>query len=386
MDSVRVLLISTYDLGRQPFGLASPAAWLRSAGVEVDCVDTSRERADRRAIATAVAGRVLPADAHGHAARGAAHRARPRVNPAARSGAYGLYAPLNAAWLREQGVTDVLGPEAEEELVDARPGRIRREPGASQPESQSPKPRGCSFIQPDRSGLPPLQRYAALQMPDGTAPRRRSRPKRLAAASICVVIVRSCRSTAAVSGDSAWTSCIEDVRAQVAAGAQHISFGDPDFFNGPTHARRMVERLAAEFPGSPTTSRSRSSTCCSTPTCCRCCANWMPVRSRAPSNRWTTGCSLKLRKGHTRADFVRAVRCCAARRASRWRRRSCRSRRGRRSRATSICSIRSAARLELVDDVAPIQLAIRLLVTAGSALLELAGHPRRASSRSTRSR
>ena len=43
MKAVRALLISTYDLGRQPFGLASPAAWLRRAGVEPDCVDTSRE-------------------------------------------------------------------------------------------------------------------------------------------------------------------------------------------------------------------------------------------------------------------------------------------------------------------------------------------------------
>ena len=43
MESVRVLLISTYDLGRQPLGLASPAAWLRNEGVEVTCVDTSRD-------------------------------------------------------------------------------------------------------------------------------------------------------------------------------------------------------------------------------------------------------------------------------------------------------------------------------------------------------
>ena len=38
-----VVLISTYDLGRQPFGLASPAAWLRRAGAEVTCLDLSRE-------------------------------------------------------------------------------------------------------------------------------------------------------------------------------------------------------------------------------------------------------------------------------------------------------------------------------------------------------
>ena len=44
--AVRALLISTYDLGRQPLGLAAPAAWLRQAGVDVDCVDTSREPLD----------------------------------------------------------------------------------------------------------------------------------------------------------------------------------------------------------------------------------------------------------------------------------------------------------------------------------------------------
>ena len=42
---------------------------------------------------------------------------------------------------------------------------------------------------------------------------------------------------------------LDDVHAQVNAGAQHISFGDPDFLNGPTHARRLVEAVATRFPG-----------------------------------------------------------------------------------------------------------------------------------------
>ena len=41
---MRVVLVNTYDLGRQPFGVASPAAWLRRAGHEVITVDLSRER------------------------------------------------------------------------------------------------------------------------------------------------------------------------------------------------------------------------------------------------------------------------------------------------------------------------------------------------------
>ena len=55
---------------------------------------------------------------------------------------------------------------------------------------------------------------------------------------------------------------LADIRQQVAAGAQHITFGDPDFFNGPGHAIAIVEALARGIPGrSPTTSRSRSSIC-----------------------------------------------------------------------------------------------------------------------------
>ena len=41
---------------------------------------------------------------------------------------------------------------------------------------------------------------------------------------------------------------LADIRQQVAAGAQHITFGDPDFFNGPGHAIRIVEALHREWP------------------------------------------------------------------------------------------------------------------------------------------
>ena len=34
----------------------------------------------------------------------------------------------------------------------------------------------------------------------------------------------------------------------VEAGAQHISFGDPDFLNAPPHSRRIVAALHARFP------------------------------------------------------------------------------------------------------------------------------------------
>jgi radical SAM superfamily enzyme YgiQ (UPF0313 family) len=42
---------------------------------------------------------------------------------------------------------------------------------------------------------------------------------------------------------------LEDIRRQVRAGAGHITFGDPDFLNGPTHALRVCRALRDEFPG-----------------------------------------------------------------------------------------------------------------------------------------
>src|SRR4029453_2445595 len=132
MKTVRVLLVSTYDLGRKPFGLASPAAWLRRADVETECVDTSRESLSdeviRRASIVAV---YLPMHTATRLAAAVIDRVR-LVNPGATLVAYGLYAPLNAAWLRERGVSQVIGPEAEEDLVDLVKSQIPN------PKSQNP--------------------------------------------------------------------------------------------------------------------------------------------------------------------------------------------------------------------------------------------------------
>jgi hypothetical protein len=115
---VRVLLVSTYDLGRQPFGLASPAAWLRNVGVEVDCADTSREKlSDQRIASAGLVAFYLPMHTATRLASPLIDRVR-RVNPTARLAAYGLYAPINQGWLRDKGVGHVLGPEGEEELRD----------------------------------------------------------------------------------------------------------------------------------------------------------------------------------------------------------------------------------------------------------------------------
>jgi len=357
---VRALLISTYDLGRQPLGLAAPAAMLRQAGVDVDCVDTSREPLnDEHIRAASLVAFYLPMHTATRLAAPLLQQVR-AVNPDARLAAYGLYAPLNRAWLEERGAR-VLGPDAELELLGL--VNAQRPTPNSQSSSQS-----IQFIQPDRTTLLPLTRYAALQMPDGT--------RRLVGSTDatrgCKHLCRHCPVVPVYQGRFKAVPIevvMQDIRAHVAARAEHITFGDPDFFNGPTHARRLVERVAAEFPQLTYDVTIKIEHLLAH-------ADVLPLLK-------DTGCLfitsavesiddevlMKLQKGHTRADFERAVDVCRAAGVALaptfvpftpW---------------TTVESyielLNELERLELIEAVAPIQLAIRLLVTAESKLLEL---------------
>ena len=48
-----VVLINPYELGRQPFALAEPCAWLKQAGFDVECIDLSLQRLDPALFADA---------------------------------------------------------------------------------------------------------------------------------------------------------------------------------------------------------------------------------------------------------------------------------------------------------------------------------------------
>src|SRR5450759_518565 len=115
---MRVLLISTYELGRQPFGLASPAAWLHRAGFEVECADTTQHKMSEAAVLRAdVLAFYLPMHTATRISAPLISRVR-EVNPAARLAAYGLYAPLNELLLRSLGVEFIMGGEFEQALVE----------------------------------------------------------------------------------------------------------------------------------------------------------------------------------------------------------------------------------------------------------------------------
>ena len=365
----RALLVSTYDLGHQPFGLASPAAWLRREGVDVQCADLSKEKlADASAAEADLIAFHLPMHTATRLAAPVIQRVR-ALNPAARLCAYGLYAPLNEEWLRSLGVDVVLGGEFEEELA-ALAGGIRatgcaRDQGPFDNRPSVPK---LHFITPDRSGLLPLNRYATVHLGDG----RRRVAGYTEASRGCRHLCRHCPVVPIYNGQFRVIQqdvVLADIATQVAAGAEHITFGDPDFFNGPTHAVRIVEALHHLYPSLTydvtikvehllqhvdLLPRLRETGC-------------LFVTTAVES--LDDGVLKILEKGHTRADFVAAVDRCREADLTLvptfvafhpW------------MSLESYCDlVDTIAALDLVDHVAPIQLAIRLLIPRGSRLLEL---------------
>ena len=380
---MRVVLVSTYDLGRQPFGLASPAAWLRQAGHDVTLLDLAVEsKGDALPAGTDVIAFHLPM----HTATRLAVRHLPRLrklNPAAALCFFGLYAPVNAAMLQGLGATAVLGGEFEQELLDFVNGLAARgvagsipdfiHAPASQAETSSAARVVTSFERlafraPNRDGLPRLERYAQLRDRDGSL----RRVGATEASRGCKHRCRHCPIVPVYDGRFRIVPrdvVLEDVRRQVRAGATHITFGDPDFWNGIGHALPLVRALHEEHPHITYDVTIKIE-------------HLLAHRQHLVALR-DTGCAFvtsaveslddavlsRLDKGHTRADFLAVVAAFRDHGLSLsptfmpftpWT-----------SRAALRDLLETLESEGLAAAVAPVQLAIRLLIPAGSLLLEL---------------
>jgi radical SAM superfamily enzyme YgiQ (UPF0313 family) len=384
---MRALLISTYELGHQPFGLGSPAAWLRYAGVETNCLDLSRDVLPEKLVLGAnLIAFYLPMHTATRLAVPLIDAVR-EANPAAHLCCYGLYAAINREYLWQKGVHSIFSGEFEANLRDlALQLRAAEEGTASDvtAESAAAQPtvaRGHGshqeatislerqkFVLPERRELPPLAKYARLMRPDGS----QGVVGYTEASRGCKHLCRHCPVVPIYRGVFRVVQpdvVLEDVRQQVEAGAEHITFGDPDFFNGTGHALPLVREFHMRFPRLTYDVTIKIE-------------HLLHHRDHLPLLR-DTGCLFvtsavesvddavlaRLAKGHTRADFIRV--------AADFREV------GLTLHPTFVAFTpwtTPGGYLDLLDviesedlvaNVAPIQLGIRLLIPRGSLLLDL---------------
>jgi radical SAM superfamily enzyme YgiQ (UPF0313 family) len=281
-----------------------------------------------------------------------------KLNPKAHICCYGLYAPLNESYLRDLGVESIIGGEFEAALA--------RLADSLSPVSETPLER-LQFLVPDREQLPVLQRYPKLVTNSG-----RKRAGYTEASRGCKHLCRHCPVVPVYHGTFRVVPAdivLEDIRRQVSAGAGHISFGDPDFFNGPTHAKRIIEQLHSEFPSLTSDATIKVEHLLTH-------AAMFPVLKATGCLFVTTAVEAvqdeileKLEKGHTRAGFITVAKLFQSAGLSLaptfipftpWTTRS------------GFCDLLETIReLELEENVASVQWSLRLLIPGASRLLEL---------------
>lgn len=367
---MNILLLSTYELGHQPFGLASPAAWLQKAGFNVTSVDLAIESAPLDVVQNAqLIAFYVPMHTATRLAVEHVKRVK-EINPNAHLCFYGLYAPMNETYLRSIGIQTILGGEFESRLIalcarlsDKATVGLNGIQGESVVSLEKQR-----FITPYRKDLPQLSKYAQLNCCDG----KRKTVGYVEASRGCKHTCKHCPVVPVYDGRFRIIDhevVLNDIRQQVMAGAEHITFGDPDFFNGPGHAIPIVENLHEEFPNISYDVTIK--------------IEHLLKLDHHLSTLKETGCAFVtsavesiddrilelLNKGHTKADFLRVVNRFkdiglvlhpTFLPFTPW---------------TTLESYRELLRMicdmNLIENVGSIQLAIRLLLPEGSKLLEL---------------
>jgi radical SAM superfamily enzyme YgiQ (UPF0313 family) len=229
MKAMRVLLVSTYELGHQPLHVASPAGVLRRRGHDVRCVDLAIEPWDP-GIVDGVD--VVAVSVPMHTATRLALDVIASVAGRARTCAYGLYAPAAA-----HAVDRAIAGEYEPALVEWVEGETS---GVSVQLGRG------RFGLPARDLLPPLDRYARLQV---------NGEERLVgaveASHGCSSRCRHCPVPAVYDGRLRVVqeeAVLADVDQLAAMGAEHLTFADPDFLNGVHHSLRVVRAIHERHP------------------------------------------------------------------------------------------------------------------------------------------
>jgi hypothetical protein len=220
---MRVLVVSTYELGHQPLHAARAAGALRAAGHEVRCLDLAVDGWDPSLVddvdAMAVSLYMHTALRLALPVLREAEARRPGL-PIAR---FGLYAGV----AHDDGTSAFPGEYLDPLLAWA---------GGA----------GSAAALPARDLLPPLDRYARLLHAG-----QEVLVGRVEAARGCPSRCRHCPVPVVYDGRTRVTSVEEvvaDVEQLVRLGAGHLSFGDPDFLGAPHHGLRTVRAIHEAFP------------------------------------------------------------------------------------------------------------------------------------------
>ena len=274
-----ILLISCYELGHQPIGLAQPIGFLEQKGYAPYTLDLSVEKFDAQRVEQA---RVVGISVPMHTALSLGCQVAERIrhtNPHAHICFYGLYASLNAEFLLGHFADSVIGGEYETPLVNLLdqlthsqsswnavhdtgsvfvtqvegvscadsivPPFLKRISGASRASTMDTS-NGAPFPIPTRTALPTLQEYARLEYQG-----QEHVVGYVEASRGCLHTCLHCPIVPVYQGRFflfPTPVVLADIRQQVKAGAVHITLGDPDFLNGPGHSLNIVRAMHEEFP------------------------------------------------------------------------------------------------------------------------------------------
>ena len=229
-----ILLISCYELGHRPAGLTRPLRALEAAGFAPDAIDIAVEPLDVEKVARAqFIGISVPMHTALRLGVHLLHRIR-EINPDVPICMYGLYATLNADYLLSHGVDYCVSNTASAELVELVKSLIKKE-RTEVNEAGFPATK-----------LPPLEVYA--QFEDNGEVRTVGYTETTHG---CKHLCTHCPIPPVYDGRFFAVqrdTVLAEIQEQVVQGATHITFGDPDFLNGPMHGLRILRSMHAAYP------------------------------------------------------------------------------------------------------------------------------------------
>ena len=229
-----ILLISCYELGHRPAGLTRPLRALETTGFAPDVIDIAVEPLDVEKVARAkFIGISVPMHTALRLGVHLLQRIR-QINPDVSICMYGLYATLNTDYLLSQGVDFCIANIASTELVKLVESVVKKEQIEAYSDAVSV------------GKLPPLDVYA--QFEDNEETRTVGYTETTHG---CKHLCTHCPIPPIYKGKFFAVqrdTVLAEIQEQVAQGATHITFGDPDFLNGPMHGLRILRAMHAAYP------------------------------------------------------------------------------------------------------------------------------------------